>query len=572
MTSSNTSQWPAPRGTIDRVVVLFALAMLLGPLINSRIGIPGLFHRGGGTNTFFVQYRAHEPIFLGLLVAFLVGVALLVRRQAPDDDSTENAWPLLTGRAGMWLGIGACAVFALTAAGTSAVMHATPLSMDEFVASFQSRMFAAGRITTNVSDDWRRLGGALTPIYVAYDAQQGLWSPQYLPAYAALRAPFVELGLDRFVNPALAAASVLLVHACARRLWPDRPHRAWIAVVFLVSSSQFLFMSMTGYAMPAHLAANLAWLYAYTREDRAGWIAAPLIGVLALGLHNPFPHALFVAPFLVHLLLRRRWAWTAYFASAYLAGIMFWYWVALKVGMGGTTVSDNVFGMPSLLMALVQHLSLTLVFSWQTPIFALALAWTIVRWRSLSPMEKLLVPSVALSFLFFIMFPSTQGHGWGYRYIYATLGNLVLLGAVGTDALAASLGSAFVKRLVVASLVVTAAIQLPIRATQIERYVRPFARAHEYIASRDAEVVIVDPTSSWYGIDLVRNDPFLRNRPKVLNALYLRSNEKRLLADRFGDRVHMLQADTLVHFGIPKFPSRFKSGIWPPPSSTIAGK
>ena len=80
--------------------------------------------------------------------------------------------------------------------------------------------------------------------------------------------------------------------------------RAWVAAGFLVTSSQFVFTSMTAYAMPAHLAINLLWLYAFLRGDRAGWFAAPLIGVVALGLHNPFPHALFVTPFLVSILLR----------------------------------------------------------------------------------------------------------------------------------------------------------------------------------------------------------------------------------------------------------------------------
>ena len=76
--------------------------------------------------------------------------------------------------------------------------------------------------------------------------------------------------------------------------------------------------------------------------------------------------------------------------------------------------------------------------------------------------------------------------------------------------------------------------------------------------------MIVDPTTSWYGIDLVRNDPLLRNRPKVLSAFYLRPEEKRALAERFGGRVHMLQASELAALGLPTFPSRFRQPVWPP--------
>ena len=34
---------------------------------------------------------------------------------------------------------------------------------------------------------------------------------------------------------------------------------------------------------------------------------------------------------------------------------------------------------------------------------------------------------VVLTFAFFSFYPSTQGHGWGYRYVYGMLGNLALL-------------------------------------------------------------------------------------------------------------------------------------------------
>ena len=361
------------------------------------------------------------------------------------------------------------------------------------------------------------LGQALTPVYVSFDAERALWAAQYLPVYAALRAPFVAIGADRLVNPLLAAISVLLVYACARRLWPEQRHRAWVAVVFLATSSQFLFMSMTGFAMPAHLAVNLLWLYLYLRDDRTGWIMLPLTGVLALGLHNPVPHGLFAAPFLAHLLFRKRPALTAYVGAVYLAGVGFWYyWTGLVRLGGGETSLFDLFQRPGLLMVAVQQLSLTLILSWQTPVLAVALAIAILRWASLTTTERLLFASLALSFAFFFLFPSTQGHGWGYRYIYPALGNVVLLGVVGVDRLGSALGSMTTRRLVTASVALTLAVQLPVRAWQIEHHVRPFAQAHDYVAHIDADFVIVDPSTSWYGIDLIRNDPLLRNRPKVL--------------------------------------------------------
>jgi hypothetical protein len=116
---------------------------------------------------------------------------------------------------------------------------------------------------------------------------------------------------------------------------------------------------------------------------------------------------------------------------------------------------------------------------------------------------------------------------------------------------------------VIASALATVLVQLPVRAWQIEQYVRPFAQAHDYIAHIDADVVIVDPTTTWYGIDLVRNDPFLADTPKVLSGFYLRAADKGALAARFGDRVHLLTPEEIGQFGIPTFPSRFRNPPWP---------
>jgi hypothetical protein len=438
-------------------------------------------------------------------------------------------------------------------------------SMDEYVAGFQARVFASGTLTAPpLADAWRPVGKALTPIYVGYDQERFQWLSMYLPVYSALRAGALRLGADRLLNPALAAASVVLVYACARRLWPQDKSRAWTAALFLALSSQVLFMSMTSYAMSAHLCLNLLWLYAYLREDRAGWLAAPFIGVAAMGLHNAVPHALFVTPFLVHLLLRRRWGWTFYFAAVYLAGAALWLWwlQSIVARISDSTVSAQ-FAMPGWFALTVQTLSLSVVLSWQTPLLAVILVWTAITWRELDLFERYLAASVVLSFGLFFFFPKTQGHGWGYRYTYPVLGNMVLLGAAGVTRLAQSLGAP-TQRLLAATALITVFVQWPVRAWQIERFVGPFARAHDYVSRIDADVVIVDPTTSYYGIDLIRNDPFMRHRPKVLSAYWLRPQEKRALATQFGDRVRLLEAREIGAFGIPTFRSGFRDPVWPP--------
>ena len=550
------------RALLDRLAALLTLAAILGYVVVQRLAVPGVLNPATGVNTFFEQYRRHEPIFLALMAAFAIAAAVLARRAEPASD----------GRLGMvtwspWrLAFIAGAVVAITTLGGQLVMHGLKFSMDEWVADFQARVFAEGKAIVTLPDEWKQFGAALKPVFVVYDRDTNTWLSAYWPIYGIIRAGFMKLGADRFLNPLLAAAAIPLVWLCARRLWPDDVGRAWLATSFLALSSQFLIMSMSGYAMPAHLVVNLLWVYAFARNDRAGWITAPIIGVIALGLHNPFPHALFVTPFLLQLVLMKRWNWTFYFGAVYLAGVAGWWMWAQAVTVasadGGSLV--GLFTLPSLTMFAVQDLSLTVILSWQTPIVATLLLWTAFSWRSLSNSEQSLLLGIAMSFGWFFLFPMTQGHGWGYRYTYPVLGNIALLGATGYRLMSKSVGDALMRRLMVASVVATVALQIPLRAWQVREYVRPFALAHEYISRIDADVVIVDPTTSWYGIDLVRNDPFLRNTPKVISAFYLKPQDKRVLAAKYGDRVHLLRPEELAQFGIPTFPSKSKRPVWPP--------
>src|SRR5688572_33310947 len=80
----------------------------------------------------------------------------------------------------------------------------------------------------------------------------------------------------------------------------------------------------TGYSMPAHLALNLLWVWLYQRGDARSWGVALVVGVLALGLHNPIPHALFVGPFLIRLVRERRWERLVPALVVYAAGSALW--------------------------------------------------------------------------------------------------------------------------------------------------------------------------------------------------------------------------------------------------------
>jgi hypothetical protein len=60
-----------------------------------------------------------------------------------------------------------------------------------------------------------------------------------------------------------------------------------------------------------------------------------------------------------------------------------------------------------------------------------------------------------------------------------------------------------------------------LRAWQAGSYVAPYARADAAISAVDADVVLVDTPQHLFAFDLVRNDPFLRNRPKRMALMIL---------------------------------------------------
>jgi hypothetical protein len=520
------------------------------------------------TNIFFRLYGLHEAPFLWLLA--LTG-ALTWLATARGQDITTPRWMLAVIGKAARVPVWATAGFVLVAAlvGGATVMHGIGLSMDEFAASFQARIFAAGRLQAQVPPEWRGLATWMTPVFVNYKPEAGLWVSSYLPVYAAMRALFALVSAEWLVNPLLATASVMLLAAVGRRLWVgDRRRRAGgLAVLFLVLSAQFLVTSMSGYSMAAHLCLNLFWLWLYLRNDAYSLAALPWVGVLAVGLHNPVPHALFAAPFLLRLLRDRRFAAAGYCAVIYLAGCAAWYsWLGFAhsgiQGAGGAAVSGNVaagfltnFSLPGAFSWFVQGMSLALFFTWQTPVVAIFLPIGLLAWRRVGDVERDLAAGLVAAWAFYALFNADQGHGWGYRYLYPVLGNAVLLAGRGADELSRIGRGPLVNRLVVASAAITLAVQLPLRSVQTERFVRPYAATLEYIATRPATVVAVDPAIAWYARDLVRNDPLFERGPKVigLGPIWGRRPDPKDLPPASQGSVHVLTLQEMERMGLPVF-------------------
>lgn len=535
------------RALVVSAVFIMAICLLgfalAGIVASQPIGQP----TPGWGNIFYHLYGRLERPFLALhAVGVAVAALYLLTMRAPADDPAPDpreralhAWPV------------ALAVVLVTWLGSRFILHGLPLSMDEFNAVFQSRIFASGRTAAPVPPEWRDLAPVITPTFVTYRPDDKVWLSGYLPVYAGIRAVFIKGGLEDLVNPVLGGLAVLAIAAAARLLRPDDRPMAGIAVLLLATSSQFLLTSMSWYAMPAQLLLNLVWLLLWLRGGRA-LLLAPWVGVLALGLNNPFPHALFVAPFLLRLLTSRRRAMLAYTIAAYLAGSALWLaWWANALPSGSPGRMAGMFGLPDGALIATQLMNLTLAVSWQNLLLAPGLGVALLGWRRLGWVERDLAAGLLLTLGFYAFFERTQGHGWGYRYLYPVLGSGVLLAAIGLQALSHAASPQRLRAVVAMTSLVSLIFQVPWRLYTVERFVEPWARGIEYVRSLPNAIVTIPTKEVWYGRDFLRNDPFLR--PPILVSA---GSEGRAPVDRdrlellAGGRVHTLRPEELAQFGL----------------------
>jgi len=501
---------------------------------------------------FFRLYALHELPFLLLLVITTMLAALVALRR-PGADAAASAEPVVSSPNMRMVALIALAVLVCALASTYLVHHSLLFAMDEFTTEFQARIFASGRLEAKVPDAWRPIAPAMSPIFTNFHPDTGEWVSLYLPGYALLKAPFVLAGLGVLLNPLLTAATVLAMAVVARRLWPDERLRPWVAIAALVTSSQFILVSGTGYSMPAHLLLNLVWLWLYLRGDPRSWAGALAVGVLALGLHNPFPHALFVAPFMLRLLRDRRWGRLASAAIVYCADaalLMVWMkMVHPLAGEGGPGVL-SVFRFPDVGALWLQLVHLTLLFAWQAPLVGALAIVGYVRARRTEPVLADLGLGVIVTLVFYAFFPLTQGHGWGYRYAHQILGNVFLLAAAGVPVLLGAMGARMGRALLVTSCAIALVVQLPLRLGQTESFVRPFAAGHAMIEQQHADVVLVHGDSVWYGKDLIRNDPFLTGEPVVIYATMISPFGRMMLERAHPGRVVEIHDSQLIAAGM----------------------
>ena len=470
-------------------------------------------------NVFYYLFARNEPAGLLVVALFSAGAALWFRRSQPlvEDRPVENG--ILTG----WACIAvAVVVFAIAAIGTQTVFHNYLVTADEYLADFQARIFLHGKFQAEVPPAWVSAERFLNlPFFVRYFPANHSWNSVYLPVYAAMRAVFQSVGLQSLLNPFLAALTVLALYGTARNIWPESKTNALVAIGLLVSSSQFLVMSMTSYSMPAHLALNAIWLWLYSRPDRGWFYLAPLVGVLAIGLHQPIVHALFALPFLLRLVLQRRWRAVLIFAPIYLAGCALWFAWQARYQVGGNAGIGSFFKILNPRMPIIQSMNLLLIIGWAslaTPFLAVLGASQFFKVR---PIIQDSILSCLLTFGFYFFFYLDQAHGWGYRYFHGAIVCFLIVAVAGFNRLSNLVGQHRATKFVLVGIAASLLIQFPLRCFEAERFVRPYARTAAAIHAIPKDIVAFDWREAWYSADLIRNDPFLEQRPIIVSIFQL---------------------------------------------------
>lgn len=412
---------------------------------------------------------------------------------------------------------------ALSALGTVVVYHDYPLSMDEYAAVFQAKIFASGRVYAQLPRDmidWLVVRG-FNDYFLVASLDTGRAIEHYWPGFALLLAPFEFLRAPWLCNASLAGLSLILIHWITKEITGDRRAAGW-ALLFSVSSAVFVANAVSYYSMQAHLTANLLFVALLMKPTAYRVFAAGLTGSIALILHNPFPHVLFAIPWIVAIAVdRTQRHYLLPLILGYLPGVsIFFVWLVLRVDIGSVThlttargITDGVFAWPDATMLNMRAAALVKLFIWTLPIVFVLAALGRVR-RKESRWVRLLAQSAALTFVGYLFVRFDQGHGWGYRYFYSAWGAVPILAGCAMTASSNERGG--LVSFAGAAILLSLAMVLPFQAYQINEFISQHLAQIPPPRRPGNNVYFVHPRGGFYIADMVQIDPLLRDRDLLL--------------------------------------------------------
>ena len=423
-------------------------------------------------------------------------------------------------------------------AGTVFVYHDHPLSMDEYAAYFQSQVFATGHITGQFPvalKDWL-IPPRFQDFFLQISLANGHVSSTYWPGHALLMAPFALLGAPWACNPVLTALTLLVIHRLAMHMFADL-EAAGLALLLTIASPVIFGNGISYYSMPAHLLANSLYALLLVRPTTLRCFAAGIVGSVALCLHNPVPHTLFAVPWLI-------WVATRPGGRQGLGALCAGYLpLSLLLGVGWFEFSNHlrregrenpvaladghrlqamlsVFSPPTATVLLARLIGAAKVWIWAVPSLLILACYGAARWFR-NPLCRMFAASALITFIGYLFFPPDQGHGWGYRYFHSAWVALPLLATAAIfrpvqtspDEAGKPAGlfeDSDTRQFVTACALLTLVFGVGWRAWQIQDFVNDqISRVPSYPGT-EHRVIIIDDRFSFYGADLVQNDPWLR--------------------------------------------------------------
>jgi hypothetical protein len=418
----------------------------------------------------------------------------------------------------------ALATAAALGVGALVIYHDYPLSMDEYAAVFQSKVFASGAVAAQVPPDlvgWLVVRGFNGTFLIA-SPESGRVIEAYWPGFALLLAPFQFLSVPWLCNASLSGLSTFLIYLITREITANRRAAGW-AMLFALASGAFLAGGISYYSMQAHLTANLLFVALLIRPSTKRALAAGLVGSLALILHNPLPHALFAVPWILALAFesnRRRYL--VPLIVGYLPGVALgigWLLFRAETESGGLGLApingalSGVFAWPDAVLLNARVAAIVKMCVWAMPcLFALALLGC-VHWRADSRV-RLLVSSSILTFVAYFFVRFDQGHGWGYRYFHSAWGVVpILAGCAMADRQQPN------ERLISfagATAILSLLLLNPFQLSQIDQFISRHLAQRAQPRRPGNNVYFIHPLGGFYLADLIQFDPLLRNKDLLL--------------------------------------------------------
>jgi hypothetical protein len=416
------------------------------------------------------------------------------------------------------------AIVVLTAIGTVLIYHDYPLSMDEYAAVFQAKIFASGQVFARLPRDfidWLVVRGFNGSFLVA-SPQTGRAIEQYWPGFALLLAPFEFLKMPWLCNATLAGLAIFLIYWITREITGDRRAAGW-ALLFSIASGGYLANAISYYSMQAHLCANLLFVALLMKPTGYRALGAGLVGSLALILHNPFPHALFAVPWIAAMAIegdQRRYLLPM--ALGYLPGIGIGLgWLLLRSDIASAAhgvsvmqgVAAGVFAWPDATLMNMRAAALAKMWVWTLPCLFVFAFWGRLSHRD-NRHVRLLTQSAVLTFFAYLFVRFDQGHGWGYRYFHSAWGAIPILAGC------AMAGRSDAQRRLVsfagAVSVLNLIVVVPFQMYQIDQVITQHLAQLPVPRRPGNNVYFIHPRGGFYMADMVQIDPLLRDRDLLL--------------------------------------------------------